>query len=266
MLFSRQYLVFFLCCIALSSRPTIAQNPALKAVDSLQLEADTFIGIDKFQNLYYLKNNSVFKNTESGESMAFQDFQLGDIERVDILNPNKITVFYKLSNVVVILDNRMTEIKRQDFNAASPFINVGFVGTSKDQNLWIYNIDLNQLELYDYRFDKSIAQSLPVNQEILDIKNNFNRCYLQTEDGVLIYNIYGSLVKDLRINGLETIDLFKNQLLVYADDEISIFDKDFNLRRSIKTHKLKGKNIFYADENLYIYDENKLTRYIIISK
>ena len=263
---SKQLLVSIFCCIYLFSNLAIAQNANLKVVDSLELQADAFIGIDKFQNLYYIKNNSVIKKTENGEIMAFQDFQLGDISRVDILNPNKITVFYKWSNVVIILDNRMTEIKRQDFNNLSPFINVSYAGTSKDQSLWIYNIDLNQLELYDYRFDKSIAKSTPINQEVLGMKNNFNLCYLQTDDGVLVFNIYGSLVKHLRINDIKTIDLFKNQLLVYANDEIKIFDKDFNLKHSLKTDKLDGKNIFYNDENLYIYDGNKVFIYSIHSK
>lgn len=266
MLFSKQFLIIIFCCVSLLYTVSYAQNAQLKAVDSLELQADTFIGIDKFQNLYYIKDNTVFKKTESDEIMAFQDFQLGDISRVDILNPNKITVFYKWSNVVIILDNRMTEIKRQDFNKLSPFINVSYAGTAKDQGLWIYNIDLNQLELYDYRFDKSIAKSLPISQEVLGMKNNFSLCYLKTNEGVLVYNIYGSLVKDLRINHVKTIDLFKNQLLVYADDKIKIFDKDFNLRYSIKTNKLDSKNIFYADENLYIYDGKKLTKFIILSK
>lgn len=258
--------IIFLLPMCAFNMSVIAQNIKLKAVDSLDLKADVFVGVDKFQNLYYIKNNSIFKKMEDADILAFQDFQLGDIERVDILNPNKISVFYKWSNVVVFLDNRMTEIKRQDFNTVSPFENVGFAGTSKDQSLWIYNIDLNQLELYDYRQNKAIAKSLPINETILGMKNNFNLCYLKTEEGVLVYNIYGSLVKHLKVKDVESIDLFKNRLLVYANNEMNVFDKDFNLKYFIKTDKLEGENIFYAGEILYIYDKNKIIIYNILSK
>lgn len=258
--------IIFLLSICAFNISVIAQNIELKAIDSLNLNADVFVGVDKFQNLYYVKKNSVFKKTEDGDIMSFQDFQLGDIERVDILNPYKINVFYKWSNVVVFLDNRMTEIKRQDFNTVSPFENVGFAGTSKDQSLWIYNIDFNQLELYNYRQNKAVAKSLPINETILGMKNNFNLCYLKTDNGVLVYNIYGSLIKDLKIKDVESIDLFKNQLLIYADNEMNVFDKDFNLKYSKKTDKLEGKNIFYAGEILYIYDKNKIIIYNILSK
>lgn len=245
---------------------TFAQDSSLKPIDSIALKADKFIGIDKFQNMYYVKNNTLFKKPENEETIAFQDFQLGDIDRVDILNPNKIILFYKLANIVVILDNRMTEIDRQNFNTISPFKNVAFAGISKDQSLWIYNIDLNQLELYDYRFDKTIAKSLPINDEILDMANNFNQSYLLTKHGVLVYNIYGSLVKEIQMKNIKGFNLFKNQLLLYTGDSIKILGKNFETVNSFNIKSLEPKNLFFADENLYIYDGKKIIKYIILSK
>jgi hypothetical protein len=243
-----------------------SQNATLKAVDSFALKADKFVGIDKFQNLYYIKNNTLFKTPENQDAIAFQDFQLGEIERVDILNPNKIILFYQSANTVVVLDNRMTEIDRQDFNATFPFKNVAFAGTSKDQSLWIYNIDLNQLEIYDYRFDKTLAKSLPINDEILDMTNNFNQCYLLTKNGVLVYNIYGSLVKSIPKTNIKAFDLFKNQLVLYSNENLDIINKDFQIIHSFNIKSLEPKNLFFAGENLYIYDGKKVINYTILSK
>lgn len=257
--------IFFLFVFCLSYGLQ-AQNSQLKAIDSIEFDADEFVGIDKFQNVYYIKNNTLFKKPENEDSIAYQDFQLGDITRVDILNPNKISVFYKPSNVVVILDNRMTEIDRQDFNLASPFKNVGFAGTSKDQGLWIYNVDLNQLELYDYRFDRTLAKSLPIDEEILDMKNNFNLSYLKTPEGIRIFNIYGSLVKEIVLPGIKSFDLYKNKLLAHVDNRIVIFDKDFQIINTIKVDFEAYENLFYTDEKIYIYDEKKLTEHLITTK
>jgi hypothetical protein len=157
----------------------------------------------------------------------------------------------------------MTEIVRQDFNRISPFKNVGFAGTSKDQGLWIYNIDLNQLELYDYRYDKIIAQSLPIDEEILNMKNNFNYCFLQTTEGISIFNIYGSMIKKIAINGIKSFDLYKNRLIVHSGKEILIYNEDFELSNSLKFSTEDYKNFFYKDENLYLYDGEKISRYSI---
>lgn len=252
--------------LGLISSNAFSQNATLQAIDSFQLKADRFVGIDKFQNLYYVKDNTLFKQSENQDAIAFQDFQLGELSRVDILNPNKVILFYQSANTVVVLDNRMTEIDRQDFNAAFPFKNVAFAGTAKDQSLWIYNIDLNQLELYDYRFNKTLSKSLPINDEIKEMTNNFNQCYLLSKQGVLVYNIYGSLVKKIQMQNIKALDLFKNQLLLYTGEFLNIFNKNFEITHSINSESLEAKNLFYADENLYIYDGKNIIKHTILSK
>lgn len=257
------YLIFF---VLLSANISSGQDKVLSKVEEIPLKTEQFIGIDKFENLYHISNNTLFKVTESGETIAFKDVLLGDIERVDILNPNKIILFYRMSNTVVVLDNRMTEIDRQDFNMLTPFKNVGFAGTSKDQGLWIYNIDLNQLELYDYRYDKSLAVSLPIDDEILSMKNNFNYCFLQTTDGISIFNIYGSLVKKIRVDKIMSLDLYKNRLILHTKDELMVFNENFELINKYSLDVEDYKNFFYKDENLYLYDGKNISRYSIISK
>jgi len=244
----------------------IGQDKKFSIAEVIPLKAEVLVGIDKFDNLYYINDNTIFKSSDTGESIAFKDVLLGDIDRVDILNPNKIIVFYKMSNTVVILDNRMTEIDRQDFNRVSPFKNVGFAGTSKDQGLWIYNIDLNQLELYDYRYNKSLAVSLPIDDEILEIKNNFNYCFLKTKTGISIFNIYGSLVQKLYIDDIKAFDLYKNRLAVHTGNTVKIYNETFEVLNSFKFNIDAYKNFFYKDENLYLYDGKNLSRYSIISK
>jgi hypothetical protein len=257
------FLLFF---VFFAFHTSIGQEKVLSKVEDIPLKTDVFIGIDKFENLYHINNNTLFKVTESGETIAFKDVLLGDIERVDILNPNKIIVFYRMSNTVVILDNRMTEISRQDFNRLSPFKNVGFAGTSKDQGLWIYNVDLNQLELYDYRYNKSLANSLPIDEEVLSMKNNFNFCFLETDLGFSVFNIYGSLVKKIYLNDIKAFDLYKNNFIIHSANNLILYNEDFELLESIELQTDFYKNFFYKDENLYLYDGNNITRYKIISK
>jgi hypothetical protein len=242
------------------------ETNALVLFQQEEKDFDHFVGIDKFDNTYHISDNTLFKINSSEEEIAFQDLLLGDISRVDILNPNKIIVFYQMANVVVILDNRLTEIDRQDFNKMTPFKNVGHVGSSKDQSLWIYNIDLNQLELFDYRYDRSIAQSLPLDEDIIDIKNNFNFCYLQTASGIYVYNIYGSLLHKISIESIYGFDVFKNKLVVHSNKGLAFYNQYFDLVEVIKVDFEDYNSLFYKDENLYLYDGKILNYYEIISK
>ncbi|MBA3985797.1 MAG: hypothetical protein H0X63_04300, partial [Flavobacteriales bacterium] len=89
----------------------------------IPLKANTFIGIDKYNALYYLKNKTLFKQTLT-ESFQFNDFQLGNIGSVDILNPLAITIFYPNYNIAVVLDNNLNEIKRISFAMEPPFLNI----------------------------------------------------------------------------------------------------------------------------------------------
>ncbi len=243
-----------------------AQESTIDLIKTEKLIVDAFLGFDKFENKYYIKHNTLFKISPSNEETAFQDLLLGDISRVDFLNPNKIIVFYQMANVVIILDNRLTEIDRQNFNTLSPFKNVSHAGSSKDQSLWIYNIDLNQLELFDYRYDKTIAQSLPINNEILNLKNNFNFCFLQTSDGILIYNIYGSLLKKIPKRDIMGFDVFKNKLVIHSQEGLEIYNQNFDLEELVKVNFEDYESLFYKDENLYLYNGEKIFFYSITNK
>ena len=227
------------------------------------MDADLFVGIDKFNNIYYINQSTIFKKTPENQTIAFQDVLLGEIESVDILNPNKISVFYKMANTVVILDNRMTEILRIDFNSISPFRNIGFSGTSKDQSLWIYNMDTNQLELFDYRQNKSLFQTLPIDEEIIGLKNNFNFCYLQTPSKILVYNIYGSFMAEIPLQDFKHLDLWKNTLILHQGSQLEFYNKDYKLEKTIDFDFKDYQNLLYTSENLYIYSNNKLIKYSI---
>ena len=88
---------------------------------------------------------------EGGDgSFSFNDFQLGRLSSVDILNPLKVVLFYEDTNTVLLLDNRLNVIERIAFNNLMDFINVGNATNAGNSNLWIFNVDSQQLELFNY--------------------------------------------------------------------------------------------------------------------
>jgi ABC-type multidrug transport system ATPase subunit len=100
------------------------------------------------------------------------------IYSVDIVNPMNIAVYYQDFNTVVLLDNKLSEIERINFNNLSEFINSSQAMIAANNSLWFINMDSQQLELYNYRLKSKILVSQPINGEVLSIASNFNYCYV----------------------------------------------------------------------------------------
>jgi hypothetical protein len=189
---------------------------------------------------------------------------LGEIASVDLLNPLRISVFYKEANTVVILDNRLNELKRISFDQLTDFKMVDYCTTANDQSLWVFNADLQELEIFNYDRERIELETLPVSKPILDQKSNFNFCWLQTATGFQQYNIYGSLIKEVNIQ-FDNLEVHKNSVLLlnksgtsyyfnYKDDEV----------RTIKLPQIKFNQVHLNSEKLYLYNGKMISIYQII--
>jgi hypothetical protein len=251
------YLFFLLTSIINSLN---AQERNLKLIDSLTLQADRFWGVDVYDRFYFSERN-VFYKTENKQKFQFQDLQLGDLESVDLLNPLKILLFYKEANTIVILDNRLNEISRINFGVISDFKTVDFVGVSKDNSLWIFNADIQQLELFDYQNELTQNTSLPINLEILHFKSNYNFCWLQHSNSFTKYNITGSVVDRFSMEGAISFATFKSQVMVQTQSSLELFEKDSRQRTSFKKPKITFNQFYFNAQNLYICSDKVLYTY-----
>ena len=253
----RFFLFFILNLFALI---LCAQPSTLKQMDRLPIDADKFWGVDAFQRFYFSDENVFFK-VENQKKIQFQDLQLGELESVDLLNPLEILLFYKEANTVVILDNRLNEIDRINFNFIEDSKTVDFAGISKDDLLWVFNADLQQLELMDYQLLDTRNSSLPLNKEILSLKSNYNYCWLRHPDGILKFNINGSLVHQIYMEEVLSFNIFKNQMMVQLKDELKLLDKNSDLKITFKKPEISFDQFYFNAENLYIYSDKVLYTY-----
>jgi hypothetical protein len=210
--------------------------------------------------MYYSKNQVLYK-IENNEKFQFQNLQLGDIEQVDILNPLKILVFYKEANTVLILDNRLNEIDRLNFNTIREFKTVDFAGLSKHTWLWIFNVDSQQLELFDYKANTTINRSIPIFKEIQGFKSNYNFCWIQHPNAISLFNINGSKLNEFDLEGLISFNTFKNQVMLLTTSHLKWIDREFNTIQTFKKPKINFNRFYFNDQNLYIYSDKVLNIY-----
>ncbi|WP_100613293.1 hypothetical protein [Confluentibacter citreus] len=234
-------------------------------IEKTEFTADTLVSVNDFSTTFYIVENILFKKSEDvkGVDIGYNNFQLGSITSVNTFNPLKINVFYKDFNTVVVLDNRLAEIFKIDFNTLQPYKNVTHVSTGFDNTLWIFNQDTQDLELYDYKTNATRAKTLPIKGNVLDLKSNYNTCWLLTKDHLYVYNYFGSLLKKMAHDGYTQIVENNGNLILKKDNALFYLKDNTETPNTIKLPDLLINQFFVTNETMYIYDGEYLHKFKI---
>lgn len=249
---------FFLCVLQFS----FGQGISIKLTGKIPLEAEKYVGTDNYGNSYFIKQNIFYKNGED-KTYQFNDLQLGKLTSVDIINPLKITLFYENMNTVVFLDRHLIEIGRINFTVLPKFRSLGFATTASNNSLWIFNVNSQQLEIFDYLKKATLASSQPIGQNVIGQKSNFNFCWLLTEKMVEKYNSYGSLLLKIPNPGFTMLAENNGHLIAKNKEGIFFLKKGSSEFVPLKIPKIDVKSFYLNDENLYIYDGEFIHTYQI---
>ncbi|MDO5978353.1 hypothetical protein [Flavivirga spongiicola] len=230
---------------------------AQKAIETSFIKKTDFkpcqlITIDNFGTTYFI-NNNVFNKKEANKTITYNNLQLGNITTANAFNPLKINIFYKDFNTIIILDNRLAEIFKIDFNALPKYKNVTHVSTGHDNTIWIFNQDNQKLELFDYKTRTTRAQTLPIQSAILDLKSNYNFCYLLTQNYLYTYNYFGSLIKKTKNNEYTELAENNGDIILKKKDSLVYLKKDSETTIPISIPNLLVNEFFVTNETLYIY-------------
>ncbi|WP_233164154.1 hypothetical protein [Snuella sedimenti] len=241
-----------------------AQQPIdTKFIKTTHLQAETLVGIDNFKT-FYLLNTSVLEKKDSNKTITYSNIQLGDVTSVNAYNPLKINIFYRAFNTVVILDNRLAEIFKIDFNNITSYKSISHVSTGYDNTLWVFNQDNQQLELYDYKTNTTRTKTVPIASTVIDLKSNYNYCWALTNTHLYVYNYFGSLVQKIKNNGFTSMVETNGNLVLKKDNSLYFLKKNTEVFRPIITPKLLIKQFFVTNETLYIYNDKTLSEYQIL--
>src|SRR5690606_27891875 len=245
--------VFFLFLVFSTFGIFAQENGAFSVIEKKSLKADTFVGIDSYGDWYYIKDQTLFKKTSS-ETFSFKDFQLGNIGSVDLLNPLKITVFFPTYQTAVILDNKLSEIQRISFTMQPPFLNVSNATTANDNRVWVFNEDTQQLGLFNYRTGNYQALSVPISEDYITQKSNFNYCFLLTDKQLRLYNIYGSLLQGIPSGSAKEIAISQHWVVLKSDTSIKVYSAGLTGFFTLKNTEIDIKDLYLTDDFLYLYD------------
>ena len=249
---------YILCFLSLSvfGQETVEATFVTKS----SMESQIPVGIDNFGNLYTV-NQATFQKREETKTLTYSNVQLGNITSANTFNPLKINLFYKNFNTAIILDNRLAEIFRIDFNAKQPYRNISNISTGYDNTLWIFNQDNQQLELYDYKNNSIKATTIPIRSDVLDMKSDYNYCWVLAKNYLYVYNYFGSLLKKMKNDGYTEIVENGGHLILKKDNKLYYLKDSNGNPIPIKLPNLLINRFLLTNETLYIYDGETLHQF-----
>ena len=229
-------------------------------IKKVKFNVETLVGIDNFETFFFINNNTFYLKGDN-KTITYSNVQLGSITSANTFNPLKINLFYKNFNTVIILDNRLAEIFRIDFNKIQPYKNVTHISSGNDNTLWIFNQDSQQLEVFDYKTKSPRATTLPIQSEILDIASNYNYCWLLTKDYLYLYSYFGSLISKIKNEGYTSLIESNENIILQKENNLYFLEKNSDKIKKIETPELLISRFLLTNETLYIYDDEYLHYY-----
>lgn len=247
----KHFILFLLLSCSLVAYGQKDITATLQKTDSLTV--DTFVGMDNFGAAYTIKNDVLLKHKNAKE-WSYKNLQLGSITSVDILNPLKITLFYKDFNTVIILDNTLNEIKRIDFNLSPDFKNLWIATTANDRNLWVFDTNTQQLEVFNYVQETTPIRNQPISEKIVAFKSNYNYCRILTESTLYTYNIYGSLLSQFPLKNATDFAMTNTEVIFLKEKKL-YYKRNQDIQPvKLSTDQIDIKQFSLHEDILYIYD------------
>lgn len=249
--------LFLVCCTALLN----AQEPSsqLVLISESQVNFDRFIGVDQFGFTYYINSNVLYKSKiGQQEVFQFQDFALGQITKVDITNPLKVTLYYEKANSVIILDNRLNELTRVNFNKSQPMMLTAMVSTSRQDQLWVVDMNAQLLHQFNFRSQTLVNSSLPLNTPFNHFASGYNYFFFANDNTVFGFNVYSNKVFELVTGKLDYLSFSYPNLAFIKTQNLHMINIESKKELIISLENIPYQDVYLNAENFYIYDQKNL--------
>lgn len=238
--------------------------PEAELLEKIAVDADVFIGYDKFDFLYFIKNNVLHK-VKNGQSLEYKNLALGQITKVDLLNPLKIIVFYERFNTAVTLDNQLNEILKINFSQLKTPLVVSNIGIASQNQLWVFDEISQQLFLYDSANGNLKTVGTPLSEAIIFYNSDFNTFeWLDKSNHFYQCSIFGT-VREVNLPfEFDALLFTDNDFIIYKKDEnLFCFGKKTNNFIILKNSDKTFENLTYKNQILSIFTNREISNYKI---
>ena len=258
----RSFIVVYLISISVLGNENSLE---LKLISKNETTNENIRGIDNLNNIYSIKNNELIKSSDV-KNYYYRNSLYSNISSIDVRNSLKIKLFYEDSNTLVVLDNKLSEISKINFNIINPNKIISKFSASNDNNIWVYNELNSKIELYNYINNTFKVVNSEISGEVISLESNYKYCWVLTDSHIYKFNYFGSLITKIAVNNIQQIETFNDALLFKKNNELFYYDQDLLIEYKLDLENLLIKDFFVINQSLYIYDSEHFIKYQIQKK
>ena len=258
----KRLIIFFILFSAIA----FGQNQELSAkkIGFVALDCDQFLKYDQFGFYYYIKNNILLKTKEK-ESFEYKNISLGEITKVDLLNPLTIILFYENFNTAVLLDNQLNETQKINFSENDEPLIVTAVGIASQNRVWIYNSLTQKIGLFDYLKNTYQPISTSIQGDLKWYHSDFNT-FQWIDESLNWYScdLFGKITLIGKVSDFDQIQITEDNAIVFSKDKklyLNDFKKD--ILYTIDIVEKSFGYFYYKDQILSIFTPQLITNFKI---
>ncbi len=228
------------------------------------------ITTDQFGFYYEINDTEINKYNSDGKlDCSYSNNVLGVIANVDVTSPQKILVYFRDFTKILILDNTLSPTSEAIDLTAIELDETTLVCRSYNNGIWYYDPVRFELIRKNQALETTNNSGNIANLLDKNIQPNFlieynNSLYLNDpENGILVFDLYGTYIKTLPFYGLTQFQI-KDKLLIFTNKDNQIETYNFFTLESTKYKPKKYDSVSLVRvENKLIYIVNKKNQLFI---
>lgn len=256
-----------LLLIIFSMAPATAQELTLpvKQLSNAPAGPERYIGTDAFGWQYTILENE-FRKEKDGRVLKYRNVSLGEIYRVDLQNPLQIVLFYRKFNTVVLLDNQLNETTQVNFsNLPEQELIAEAVGLASQNRLWLYDVNTQQIGLYDTARGTFRTLTPPFNDGIKYYQSDYNYFYWIDNAGkCFAVNLFASVSSLGTVPAFDAAQLLSpTAILLSRDNALYLYNLTDQSQKRVEIVEKSFTAFYYKDQILSIFTNSEIIQYKI---
>ena len=259
------YAILILSLLFISIKTTTAQQYTL--VKEIKAKNASML-TDAFGNLYVIEAYRLtLYDADGNKKGVFEDYKSGEISYVDVINPMKVLVYFQDFMIAKVLDRNLSELSSLNLNELG-FYAVDVIANSNDGNFWLYDksdFKLKKVNSSGEKLYESENFNVLIEREYnpVQILDYGMQIYLNDPDeGILEFDRFGSYKKLISLKDEKTIQVVRNRILYFENNELHSYNKDTFVEQNMKLPAGETYNFAQLQKDrVYLLTENKVIIY-----
>lgn len=258
----KKLLVTFVCLISLNA---FSNEESLgKKLFEINHKAG-FFTTDQLGNIFLWNETFIWMYSNKGDSLAaFNSRKYGTISHVDATNPYEILVFFSDYNLILFLDNYLSDNGKEVDLQKMGYDQISNACKSRANGIWIYDlIQQRAIHLNDnYKKDKeTLNLSQWFNNRItpnLLLEFN-NQLFIASDEAIFVFDHFGTFRRKIPVEGIKAFQIVNEEIRFLKEKDYCCYiQKSFE--ESCKDFPIAtAKNVRLEKTGLYVFEATKLS-------